>query len=107
MPKKIQRGPYEKEIKKLLGLPWYVNILSLGTYEKRYFSVKEGLKTYLYYRVHYYDPIKKLIYRKHIKEKDLKRKTKVLALWRLEQKYRRGEVEGAGDKHILEIIGAL
>jgi hypothetical protein len=107
MPKKVQRGPYEKEIKELLGLPWYVNILSLSTYEKKYHSVKEGPKSYLYYRVHYYDPIKKFIYRKHIKEKDHLRKNKVLALWRLEQKYRRGEVEGVGDKHLLEIIGAF
>jgi hypothetical protein len=107
MPKKVQRGPYEKEIKRLLGLPWYVNILSLSTYEKKYYSVKEGLKTYIYYRVHYYDPIKKLIWRKHIKEKDHQRKAKVLALWRLEEKHRRGEPLGAADKQLLEIVGSF
>ena len=104
MPKKVNRGPYEREIKELLGLPAECHILKIRTYTKEYDSVRHGKRTYYYYAVNYYLPAEGKIYRKHIREKDRERKAKVLALWRLELKYRAGEKEGAGDRHIKKLF---
>ena len=104
MPKKVNHGWAEKEIKNLLGLPSYVSILSLGVYEKEYYSQKWGWRTYTYYRLHYYDPATKRVYRKHLREKDRERKGKVLALWRIEQKLRNSEPLGAGDLHFRKLL---
>ena len=104
MPKKVNHSWAEGEIKKLLGLPSYVSILSLGVYEKEYYSQKFGWRRYFYYRLHYYDPTTKRVYRKHLREKDRERKGKVLNLWRIEQKLRKGEPLGGGDLHFRKLL---
>jgi len=104
MPKKVNHGPYEVEIKKLLGLPSWVSILQLQTYEKTYYSQKWGERVYYYCRINYYDPVEGKVFRKHIREKDKERKAQILALWRLEQKHRKEEPLGAFDRDLQKAL---
>ena len=105
MPKKVNHGPYENEIKNLLGLPSRVSILQLQIYEKTYYSQKWGERVYCYYRINYYDPVEGKVFRKHIREKDKERKAQILALWRLEQKHRKGEPLGAFEESLKKMLG--
>ncbi len=104
MPKKVPHGEAERKIKELLGLPEFVNILQLQVYEKEYHSQRLGPRKYSYYRINYYDPSTKRVLRKHIKEKDPQRKGKILTLWRLEVKFRKGEPLGEFDRRLLKLL---
>jgi len=94
MPKKVNHGPYENEIKNLLGLPSRVSILQLQTYEKTYSSHFWEERIYYYYRINYYDPKEGKVFRKHIREKDKEKKLKSLPFGGLNKNTAKGETAG-------------